>query len=696
MAVNPKRVCVDIGGTFTDCLVLDETTGLFTLVKSPTTPSDPSKGFLDAMDKAARQFGETTEEFLGSVSVLIHGTTLATNVLLTGSGAKTGMLTTNNFRDILEIRRAIKPLDISLFNLFIPPNRPLIPRSRRLGVPERTLCTGEILEPLNETETVAAVKRLQDEGVEAVAICFLHSYANPTNERRAAEIVKSVAPDMYVTTSHETIHVWREFERFNTTAVGAYVGPAVANYLRRLEERLRDTGFGGQLLMMLANGLVQTVDQCIDRAVYFLHSGPAAAPSGARFLGQLEGKDQLLSVDMGGTSFDVGLVRHGEIPTTSDSWVADQRVAIRMVDIESIGTGGGSIASIDALGLLKVGPESAGADPGPACFGKGEDPTVTDADLVLGLVPDDYFLGGDMTLDIERSRKAIDKVARPLEIDTVEAAFSIFTLANANMSNEIIKLSTQRGYDVRQASMIVGGGGGPVHAGFIADRLNIPTVIIPSVASLYSAFGMYAMDIGEDYARSHVRRLEFAESDEVGALYREMEEEALAAFEKIGVDDKDIKFRRTIDMRYIGQFHEVEVDIVGGEFTQESLLNAAKAFGLKHEELFTFSMPWKGVEMLTLRVKATTPNAPFKLPEISSGGPDAAAAKKRLRQCYFGNGFIEVQVYDGDKLAADNAISGPAIIEEATTTVVIPETYDCLVNSNKNYVLTRKAGTQEI
>ena len=692
MPPNAKRVCVDIGGTFTDCLVLDEMTGQFTLVKSPTTPSDPSDGFLNAMAKAARIFGETTGEFLGSVSVLIHGTTLATNVLLTGSGARTGMLTTRNFRDILEIRRAIKPLHVSLFNLFIPPNRPLIPRSRRLNVTERTLCTGEILEHLNEDETAAAVATLRDDGVEAVAVCFLHSYANPANERRAAEIVNSVAPDMYVTTSHETIHVWREFERFNTTSVGAYVGPAVASYLRRLEERLRDTGFGGQLLMMLANGLVQTVDQCIDRAVYFLHSGPAAAPSGARFLGEIEGKDQLLSVDMGGTSFDVGLVRHGEIPTTSDSWVSDQRVAIRMVDIESVGTGGGSIASIDSLGLLKVGPESAGADPGPACFGKGEDPTVTDADLVLGLVPDDYFLGGDMTPDVAHSRSAIDKVAKPLGLDTVQAAYSIFILANATMANEIMKLSTQRGYDIRKATMIVGGGSGPVHAGFIADRLNIPSVVVPSVASLYSAFGMYAMDIGEDYARSYVRRMNSAESSEVNGLYKEMEEEALAAFEKIGVDEKDIRFRRTIEMRYIGQFHEVEVGVEGGEVTQEILVKTAEAFGAKHQELFTFAMPWKGVEMLTLRVKATTPNAAFNLPEISSGGPDASAAGKRTRQCYFGDGFVEVQVYDGNNLEADNLVPGPAIIEEATTTVVIPENYDCLVNSNKNYVLTRNSG----
>ncbi|MBO34157.1 MAG: hypothetical protein CMM74_14475 [Rhodospirillaceae bacterium] len=691
MTANSKRLCVDIGGTFTDCLVLDEVTGQFSLVKSPTTPSDPSDGFLDGMAKAAKEFGESIEEFLGSISVLIHGTTLATNVLLTGNGAKTGMLTTQNFRDFLEIRRAIKPLHISLFNVFIPPNRPLVPRYLRLGVPERTLYTGEIFEQLDEEKTAEAVEQLQSEGVEAAAVCFLHSYANPTNELRAAEIVKNVAPDMYVTTSHETIHVWREFERFNTTAVGAYVGPAVANYLRRLEDRLRSSGFGGNMLMMLANGLVQTVDQCIDRAVYFLHSGPAAAPSGARFLGEIEGKDQLLSVDMGGTSFDVGLVRQGEIPTTSESWVADQRVAIRMVDIESVGTGGGSIASIDALGLLKVGPESAGADPGPACFGKGEEPTVTDADLVLGLLSPDYFLGGDMSLDVERSRKAIDKVGKPLDMNTVDAAYSIFTLANMSMADEIIKVSTKRGYDVRQATMIGGGGGGPVHAGFIADRLNIPSVVIPSVASLYSAFGMYAMDIGEDYARSHVRRVDAAEPKEINDLYEEMENEALAAFEIVGVDRKDVKFRRTIDMRYIGQFHEVEVDVDGGDFDSKSLIKATGNFSAKHDELFTFAMPWKGVELLTLRVKATTPNAPFKLPEITSEGTDASSAKKSVRSCYFGNGFIEVQVYDGSKLTADNETPGPAIIEETTTTVVIPENYDCHVNANKNYVLTRRA-----
>jgi N-methylhydantoinase A len=363
-----KRVCVDVGGTFTDCLVLDES-GNLRQFKAPTTPGDPSNGFLNAMEKAARHYGQTVKEFLGAVDLLIHGTTLATNTLLTGHGAPTGMLTTKNFRDIIEIRRGIKPVHVSLYNVFIPPNRPLVPRARSVGIEERTLYTGEILVPLNEREVTDAVARLKASGVRSIAVCFLHSYANPTNERRAAEIVKGSAPDLYVTTSHETLPVWREFERFNTTVVGAYVGPVVSSYLKALERRLQASGFKGTLLMMLANGLVQTVDQCVDRAVYLLGSGPAAAPSGALYLGGLLHGKNLLSVDMGGTSFDVCLIRNGEIPTTTESWVGDQRVAIKMVDIHSVGAGGGSIARVDSLGLLRVGPESAGAEPGPACTG---------------------------------------------------------------------------------------------------------------------------------------------------------------------------------------------------------------------------------------------------------------------------------------------------------------------------------------
>ena len=455
MSARAKRICVDVGGTFTDCLVMEEG-GLLQKFKASTTPSDPSMGFMDAMKKAARHYGVGVNEFLGQIDVLVHGTTLATNILLTGRGAKAGMLTTENFRDTIEIRRGIKPVDVSLYNLFIPPNRPLIPRSRRIGVEERTLFDGKVLVPLDEQGVAAAIEKLKQQGTESVAICFLHSYANPANELRAAEICRRIAPDVFISTSHETLPVWREFERFNTTAVGAYVGPAVAHYLTSLQQILKESGFRGTFLMMLANGLVQNISECIRRPAFLLHSGPAAAPSAAVHLGRYFDDDRLLSIDMGGTSFDVCLINKGNIPTTTEHWENDQRVAIKMVDISSIGAGGGSIAKIDALGLLRVGPESAGADPGPACYGRGSDATVTDANLILGYVPADYFLGGEMKIDAAASRRAMGPLAKRLGADEIGVAEAIFRTVNANMANKITEVSTKRGYDVRNTVMIAG------------------------------------------------------------------------------------------------------------------------------------------------------------------------------------------------------------------------------------------------
>jgi N-methylhydantoinase A len=691
MSGKTKRVCVDVGGTFTDCLVMDET-GLLQKFKSSTTPSDPSKGFMDAMKKAARHYGVNVNEFLSQIEVLVHGTTLATNVLLTGRGAKAGMLTTKNFRDIIELRRAMKPQDVSLYNLFIPPARPLIPRSRRIGIEERTLYNGEVMTPLNERETADAVRQLKAQGVESIAVCFLHSYANTTNERRAAEICNEVAPDIFVTTSHETLPVWREFERFNTTAVGAYVGPAVGRYLTSLERVLKESGFSGTFLMMLANGLVQNISECVRRPVFLLHSGPAAAPSGAVYLGRHLGDDHLLSVDVGGTSFDVCMINKGEILTTTEHWESDQRVAIKMVDISSIGAGGGSIAKIDSLGLLRVGPESAGADPGPACYGRGDDATVTDANLVLGYVPADYFLGGEMTLDAKASRRAMKPLADRLKLSEIEAAESIFRTVNANMATKITEVSTKRGYDVRDCVMIAGGGGGPIHAGFIADSLGIRKVVIPPVAALYSAFGMFAMDIGQDYARSFVARANNIDLAALNRVFEEMEAEALASFRGHGIDAKDVVLKRTADLRYAGQFHEVEADIANGKLTQRDIDAAVAHFGRKHEEMYTFSMAWKAVEILTLRLKATTPKAPFALPEVGVGDKDPAPALKRRRTCRFDGRDVDTPIYDGEKILARNLIPGPAIIEETTTTVVIPEAYVCSVDKYKNYVLTRRQG----
>jgi N-methylhydantoinase A len=683
------KVCIDVGGTFTDCLVLDEQGGLRQF-KSPTTPPDPSVGFMNAIAKAAAGYGLDTAAFLGRVDLIIHGTTLATNTLINRNGARTGMITTDGFRDIIEIRRGYKNVRTSMYNVFVPPYEPLVPRYLRLEAKERTLFDGTEHTVLDESDVTAAAERLRAEGVESIAVGFLHSYADPAHERRAAELVRDVLPDAYVTTSHEILPVWREFERFSTTVVSAYTGPVVERYLRALEARLADGGFGGNLLLMGSDGLVETVEYCIPRVVYLIGSGPAAAPSGAVFLGDAIGFRDLLSVDMGGTSFDICMVRGREIPTTTDGWVQDERVAIKMVDIQSGGAGGGSIAWIDQLGLLRVGPRSAGGDPGPACYGKGgTEPTVTDADLVLGYVPADFFLGGEILLDESKATAAMETVAAPLGLDAREAAQAVFTTINSYMADQITEVATRHGHDVRDFALVAGGGAGPVHAAFIADLLHMPRVVIPPIAATYSAFGMFAMDVGRNFARSYISRAGQLDLDRVNAMYAEMEADAVAGFAALGVPEAEIVFRRTADLRYLGQFHEVEVDVPAGEITQASVDAAIANLHARHEQLYTFNMPWQTVEFLTFRLRATAPKAPFELRRIETGTGSAEGALKRTRTCRFDGLDVETPVYDGALLRAGDAFDGPAIIEETTTTVVVPARYRCAVDAYRNYVLTR-------
>jgi N-methylhydantoinase A len=686
------RVTIDVGGTFTDCLVLDEEAGRLAQFKAPTTPADPSIGFIDALEKAAREHSHSLTEFLGKIGLLVHGTTLATNTLINKSGAVTGMVTTKGFRDMLEIRRGHKNVRTSMYNVFVPPYKPLIPRHRRKEADERVLYTGETLTPLDEADVRAAAEALGKAGVEAVAVGFLHSYANPAHEQRTAEILGGLLPGVYITTSAEILPVWREWERFSTTAISAYIGPAVERYLRALERRLDDGGFTGTLLLMLSDGLVESVENCIPRAVYLIGSGPAAAPAGAVHVGSRMGRNDLLSFDMGGTSIDIGVVMGGDIPTTTEGWVQDERVAIKMVDIMSAGAGGGSIAWVDTLGLLRVGPHSAGSEPGPACYAKGgQDPTVTDADIILGYLDPDFFLGGEIVLDSKLSAKAIsDKVGDPLDMTVDEAAQAILTAVSSFMADEITEVSTRRGIDVRDLTMVAGGGAGPVHAAFIADLLGMPHIIVPSVAATYSAFGMFTMDVGRNYARSYIIRAVDIDADRVASLYRDMEEEAIEAFAKMGYGSDQVSFARSADLRYIGQFHEVEVSVPAGKLTKASLEQAIDNFHTKHRDLYTFNMLWQGVELLTFRLRATIPKAPFELKQIQAGSADAALAKKAERRCRFHGIEVQTPVYDGEQLLAGNIIIGPAIIEEPTTTVVVPPSYTATVDEERSYHLARE------
>ncbi len=663
--------------------------------KSPTTYPDPSLGFMASLDKAAKGYDIPLTDLLGDVDLLIHGTTLATNTLINRNGARTGMITTKGFRDVVEIRRGYKNIRTSMYNVFVPPYDPLIPRHLRKEAEERVLFDGSVHTELNEDDVRQAAAELQEKGCESIAVCFLHSYANDDHEKRAADIVREiVGEDVYITTSADILSVWREWERFSTTSVSAYTGPEVKGYMENLTARLDENAFSGTLLMMLSDGLVETVEYCKPRVVNLIGSGPAAAPAAATYMGNAAGQKNLLSFDMGGTSIDIGLIQDGRIPTTTDAWVQDERVAIKMVDVKSAGAGGGSIAWIDSLGLLRVGPQSAGSTPGPACYGNGgEDPTVTDLDIALGYMDPDYFLGGEISLDANLSREAIrNKIGEPLGMDVDEAAQAAMTTVVSYMADQITETSTTVGFDVRDMAIVAGGGAGPMHAPFIAERLGVPHVIVPTIAATYSAFGMFAMDVGRNYARSYIVRAEQLDVDKVNQHYADMEEEALEGFAALGVKPEEGVFHRTCEIRYVGQYHEVEVDMPEGKLTPSEIETAINAFHDRHKELYTFNMHWKGVEFLTLRVRATAPKKPIQMKTTEVSGSDASAAIKGQRKAWFGGELQDTQIYDGARLAAGNVIDGPAIIEEATTTVVIPGSYNCTVDNIRGYQLELKSG----
>jgi N-methylhydantoinase A len=686
------RVSVDIGGTFTDCVVEDED-GV-RLFKSPTTPGDPPQGVLDVLRRAAGD--EQLDSFLGRVERFVHGTTLATNVLLTGRGARTGMLTTAGFRDVIEIRRGIRNLGSSMFDQFKPPYEPLIPRSRRLGVPERSLYTGEIEQPLDVAATEEAVDRLLADGCEAIAIGFLHSYAAPGNELAAAEVIRRRSPDTYVVCSHEIMPTLGEFERFSTTAVSAYIGPSVSSYLSDLERRLREEGLKGSLLIMLSSALMQTVDECRHRAVELLVSGPAAAPSAALRIAGQRGHEDILEVDMGGTSFDMCVIRGGRIPTTREAWVGQERVATKMVEVGAIGAGGGSIAWIDSLGLLRVGPQSAGADPGPAAYGRSDQPTVTDADLALGYLSADYFLGGEMELDAGRSLDAIASVAEPLGLDPEEAAEAIFDTVNGVMADAVTEACTKQGLDVRGFAMVAGGGAGGIHGAEIARRMGIPEVHCPLTAPVLSAMGMLTMDVGRELTRAGVWDRTAVTADQINEVFSKLVDEQSAAFGRTGIDPGEVSYRRSVAMRYVGQFHELTIDIPDRSVDESGRAELETDFHRRHEDLYGYSLPWRAIEILECHLRGSVPQT--AAPTAPRAAQEARGLDEALagsRECRIQGERRTVPAYRRDLLEHGHFFSGPALVDSPASTVYVPEAFDARVEGQGDLILTLRSAQPE-
>ena len=664
------RIAVDIGGTFTDLAAFDESTGQLHFGKALSTHGALVNGIQDTL-KGAKI--EAKDAYL-----FLHGSTIAINTLLERNGAETALLITEGFRDIYEIGRVNRP---DAYNLFFSKHEPLIRRSLRFEVPERLRADGEIHKPLDEEAVRTLVRSLKDRGIESVAVLLLHSYRNPTHETRVKEIVLEEMPGTFVSASHELSQEYREFERVSTVAANAYVGPRVSAYLGELESHLNKAGFRGSFYAVQSTGGLFPVEHARRDCVRMLESGPAAGVIGAQAICAQMGLGEAIAFDMGGTTAKAGVISNGEPLTTGSALIGGYEKAlpiqIPMIDIFEVGTGGGSIARIGEGNSLRVGPQSAGSMPGPACYGRGgTEPTVTDANLLLGRLDEKNFLGGEMPLDKSASMKAMTSVAKPLGLDEVKMADGILRIAVTSMSHAVKAVTTERGLDAGAFTMVVYGGAGPLHASAIAREIGIRRVLIPFSPGHFSAFGMLFSDLRYDYVRSCFRRLDEASFDELEAIYGDMEKEGRAAIADSAVKPSEIRLSYAADMRYVGQEHAVTVDLPLDVIRNKDRAAIKAEFDKVHAVRYGTSAPGEPADLVSLRMTVTglmQKPSPRQVPE-GSATPDKEAVLRK-KEVYFRdvNGFVETPVYARTRLRRGNEIAGPALIEEhASTTVIQP------------------------
>jgi N-methylhydantoinase A len=677
------RIGVDVGGTFTD-LVLARPDGSIELAKSPTTPDDQSLGVLNGVALLADGEGLGLRELLAKTSAIVHGTTTADNTMIEMSGAVTGLITSAGHRDEIELRRGYKE---DIWDPAIAPPPPIAPRRRRIGVPERLDYEGAVVTPLDEQAARAALRRLRQQGTESLAVVFMFSFVNPAHERRVRELAVEECPGLHVSLSHEVMPAAPEFERTSTTLVNAFVGPTIERYLQRLIERLHDAGYARELLIMQSNGGIMTPPYILHRPVTTLSSGPAGGVIAACAVAAKARTTDFVCADMGGTSYDVCLIRGGQ-PEIKAGWNWQHRylVGLPMIDIHSIGAGGGSIASVVA-GSLQVGPRSAGAQPGPICYGRGGSAvTVTDANLLLGYLNPTDFCGGRMTLQTAGLHDTMDaQIGRPLGLDAIEAAQGIYRLVNANMANAIRRVAAQRGVDPRRLTLLAYGGNGPVHATAQADELGIATVLVPKVAPAFSALGLQLSDHVVDEMRAYIAPIRQVDLRRVGALFAEMEHAARGVLGKRRGAHTRIEARRFVQLCYPGQTFDMAVPLAGanGHLTARTLADTVERFHALHEELHTYASRDEEPILRGLRLTLVGVTEKPQLPTIARSA--AKPPLKARRAAYFGGRLVTVPIYDGPRLRVGMHVSGPAIIEEPFTTIVLHPKHRAALDRFGNY-----------
>jgi N-methylhydantoinase A len=682
------RVAVDIGGTFTDATLIDEESGAVSIAKVLTTPADPSEGFMQAVDRALAD-GKVKAAQVGFV---VHATTVATNAIIEGKIARGGFVTTEGFRDLLEIARQVRP---SLYDTQFEKAKPLVPRDRAVTVAERLGPAGEVLRALEDDSVRAAAEILRREEVETVAVCLLHAYVNPEHEQRVGAILAEELPGVPVSLSAEVAPEFREYLRASTTVINAVIRPVVERYLERIESRLADAGVQAKLLVMQSSGGVFSSEAARTRPVFMVESGPAAGVIASAYLGETLGRPDILSFDMGGTTAKVGLIQDGQPSVTKNYNVGGHAgagiggmslsgypVRTPVVDLVEIGAGGGSIAWVDSGGLLRVGPQSAGADPGPVCYRRGgTEPTVTDANVVLGRLNPDYFLGGEIGLDVDGARRAIEeRCAKPLGLNVTAAANGIVEIANAAMVNALHLISVQRGYDPRDFVLFGFGGAGPVHANALARDAEIPTLLIPRSPGIFSATGLLTTDLKLDTAVTVMRRVDELDAEEVEASFAELEEAGRGELEREGLAAGAMSFVRKIDLRYVGQSFELTIP------AGDDLLGR---FHAEHDRTYGFAAPDEPVEVVSLRLTSVGTIAKPPPRPLESGG--RAEARER-RQVYFAesDGYVDCPIYDRYALPAGASFPGPAVVEEFDSTTVVHPGFTVRVDDAGNLVIERE------
>ena len=679
------RLGVDVGGTFTDLVLHEVETNRLEFAKTPSTPANQSEGVTTGTLQLVKRLGISPE----AIAFFIHGTTVATNTLLERKGARTALIVTKGFRDVLQIGRQDRP---DLYDWRIRRPEPIVPRRLRFEVAERVLHTGEVVEAVSDADVAEIVQSLKDEEVEAVAVCLLHSYAHPDHERQVGDAIREALPDITLSISSEVVPEFKEYERMSTAAINAFVAPVMSRYLRDLQSSITEQGIDSGLHIMQSNGGTMGADTAVEKPVHTILSGPAAGVIGSVGLAAQAGESNTISVDMGGTSFDVCLSYQGEVRRTQDSEIERLPIKVPMVDIHTLGAGGGSIAWIDPGGAMRVGPQSAGADPGPACYGQGgTEATVTDANLLLGRLSPDAFLGGRMKLDVDLARKAVqERIAGPLDLGLEEAAEGIVRVVNAGMIKGIRVVSVAKGYDPREFTLVTFGGAGPVHAAELAAELDIPRVLVPIAPGVTSAMGLLMADLRHDLVRTVLMSSADAKASDLGETYAELETEALAQMDREGVPRDEVSLVRTADVRYLGQGYELEVPVSGGSVTDSELEAVYGRFHDAHTRAYGYASPDSPLEVVNLRTTALV-----KLPQprlekadlVGDANPDRA--RHESRDVVFHNESVSTAVYDRTKLIAGDSLEGPAIVEQLDSTTVVWPEQTANVDEYGNLVLGR-------